>query len=276
MAEKYRIIDLSLPIETTNQEFIPHRIKPISHKKGAAILGLGGLISEHSWFRTGWNLFLSLIGFRKITAKDFPDGIGLAWERISLDTHTGTHLDAPWHFGPFVAGDLAKTIDQVPLDWCFGNGVLLDVTSVTTGQIEIKDIEKACRRIHYQVQEGDIVLLMTGAQEYTHEKKYLFRYRGISADGVRWFLDKGVKIIGTDAWGFDRPFQDMVRDYLSTRDKKHLWPAHLVGREREYCHIEKLVNLDKLPVPIGFKVACFPINIKGASAGWSRVVAILD
>jgi len=75
--------------------------------------------------------------------------------------------------------------------------------------------------------------------------------------------------------GFDRPFKYMIKDYLKTKDKRYLWPAHLVGREKEYCHIEKLVNLDKIPIPYGFKIACFPINIKGASAGWVRAVAII-
>jgi kynurenine formamidase len=38
--------------------------------------------------------------------------------------------------------------------------------------------------------------------------------------------------------------------------------------------MEKLANLDKLP-PYGFKVACFPVKIEAASAGWTRAVAIL-
>lgn len=46
--------------------------------------------------------------------------------------------------------------------------------------------------------------------------------------------------------------------------------------QKEYCHIEKLANLDQLPKPFGFKVACFPIKITGASAGWCRVVAMVE
>jgi hypothetical protein len=42
-----------------------------------------------------------------------------------------------------------------------------------------------------------------------------------------------------------------------------------------YCHIEKLHNLEALP-PNGFTVACFPVKVKGGSAGWTRAVAILD
>jgi hypothetical protein len=49
-----------------------------------------------------------------------------------------------------------------------------------------------------------------------------------------------------------------------------------VGRKKEYCHIEKMANLDKVPKPFGFKVACFPVKISKAGAGWCRAVAILE
>jgi kynurenine formamidase len=55
-----------------------------------------------------------------------------------------------------------------------------------------------------------------------------------------------------------------------------LWAAHFVGKEKEYCQIEKLANLEKIPQPFGFKVAVFPIKVEGASAGWARPVAIIE
>ena len=45
---------------------------------------------------------------------------------------------------------------------------------------------------------------------------------------------------------------------------------------RIYNLIEKLANLDILPKPYGFKVACFPVKLTGGSAGWTRVVAIFE
>jgi kynurenine formamidase len=276
MPEKYKIIDLSLPLETTNQEFISPKIKFINHKKGANLLALGGIISENP-LKTLGNLLLYFLGIRKVTYKDFPDKLGLAWEEIKLETHSGTHLDAPWHFGPYCQGSPSKTIEQIPLEWCYGDGVVLDLRHKQPKEtIETIDLEKACQKINYQIKPRDIVLIMTGADRYSKEKKYLFEYPALSKEAVVWFLNKGVKIIGTDSWGFDRPFRDMIKDYLKAKEKKHLWPAHLVGREREYCHIEKMVNLDKIPVSYGFKVVCFPINIKGASAGWVRVVMIIE
>lgn len=42
-----------------------------------------------------------------------------------------------------------------------------------------------------------------------------------------------------------------------------------------YCHLEKFHNLESLPES-GFVVACFPVKIRAASAGWTRAVAIVD
>ncbi|MEO0470938.1 MAG: cyclase family protein, partial [Bacteroidota bacterium] len=45
-----------------------------------------------------------------------------------MGVHATTHLDAPWHYGPTSMGRRAKTIDEVPLEWCFGDGVVIDMT----------------------------------------------------------------------------------------------------------------------------------------------------
>ena len=47
------------------------------------------------------------------------------------------------------------------------------------------------------------------------------------------------------------------------------------GAECIYCHMEKLNHLEQLP-PFGFRVICFPVNIKNGSAGWTRPVAIIE
>ena len=52
-----------------------------------------------------------------------------------------------------------------------------------------------------------------------------------------------------------------------------IWEGHKAGRDIGYCQLEKLHNLEVLP-PFGFTVSCFPHKIRGASAGWTRAVAI--
>jgi kynurenine formamidase len=66
-----------------------------------------------------------------------------------------------------------------------------------------------------------------------------------------------------------------ARRFAETRDPSIIWEGHRAGMEQGYCHIEKLANLESLP-PFGFMVACFPFNIRRASAGFTRAVAIFD
>jgi kynurenine formamidase len=67
----------------------------------------------------------------------------------------------------------------------------------------------------------------------------------------------------------------MAKTFAATRDVKVIWEGHKAGREIGYCHIEKMHNLEVLP-PHGFQIACFPVKIRGASAGFTRAVAIVD
>ena len=76
-------------------------------------------------------------------------------------------------------------------------------------------------------------------------------------------------------WSWDKPFDVMAKDVCEGKKEK-LWAAHFAGKEKEYCHIENLDNLDKIRKPYGFKVAVFAIKIENAGGGLVRAVAILD
>lgn len=121
----------------------------------------------------------------------------------------------------------------------------------------------------------DIVLIRTDTDKHYSEPGYDNMHPGMTADSTRWLIQQGIKIMGIDAYGWDRPHDVMVKE-LKEGVKGKFWEAHFVGKETEYCHLERLANLDKLPKPYGFKVAVFPINIEGASAGWVRAVAIFE
>lgn len=271
-----KIIDLSVSLGNESIEPIAPRVKYINHKKGAKLLVLGSLLSKSSIFITLKNLLTYLISKNKVHPRHFPAGEGLAWEVIKAGTHAGTHLDAPWHFGTQSEGKPSRTIDQIPLEWCYGQGIVLDVRHKNAGEsISVSDLKQALKKINGTIKSGNIVLIMTGADKHHRSKEYLSSHPGMSEEATLWLLEQGVRVIGTDGWGFDRPFRHMIQDYQKTRNNKHLWPAHFAGRAREYCHIESLANLDRLP-PRGFKVMCFPVKITKASAGWVRAVAILE
>lgn len=249
-----RFIDLSLTIEEVTSEPEPARIEYIDHKEGANILGKPFELSD----------------------KDFPDGMGVNLERVQLTSHTGTHLDAPFHYGPIYEGAPSMTIEEVPLSWCYGNGVLIDLSETNSEvPVTVEEIKNHLKSLNYNICENDIVLINTGADKLWGTKEYFTHFRGISLEATEFLLEKKVKVIGVDSFGFDPPFHRMLLKYQETGLKEYLWPAHVLGRKKEYCQIERLTNLSAIPVPTGFTVSCFPIKIKNSGAGWSRVVAII-
>jgi cyclase len=208
---------------------------------------------------------------------ELPEGEFLSLDRLTLTSHTGTHVDAPAHYGSKATyGDgRPRTVDELPLDWFVRPGVVLDVRGHETGAIGAEVLASELARIGYQPQPLDIVLLHTGASAWAGTQRYFTDFVGLDGPATHLLLDLGVRVIGTDAFSLDAPFPDIIRRYRETGDRAVLWPAHFIGRDREYCQIERLTNLDVLPAH-GFTVSCLPVKIRRAGAAWARVVAILD
>jgi kynurenine formamidase len=215
--------------------------------------------------------------FPGLRAEDLPDGEGWAIEQIALTTHNGTHLDAPYHFASTMdRGKRAITIDEVPLEWCFCPGVKLDFRHFPDGYVATaRDVEAELTRIGHSLRPLDIVLVNTAAGAAYGERDYVSRGCGMGREATLYLLERGVRVTGTDGWSWDAPFVHTNRKYQATKDASLIWEGHKAGREIGYCHLEKLHNLEQLP-PTGFTVCCFPVKIRGASAGWTRAVAILD
>ena len=250
-----QFIDLSTPMSNGSHEPRPPEIEYMDHKAGA--------------IRTAKS--------RGMRVEDLHDGLGGALERITVSTHSVTHMDSPYHYGPEVAGKPSRRIDQVPLEWCFSDGVVLDLRHKNTGEyITAADIESALQKIEYDVKEGDIVLLWTGTDEKRSDPNYDELHPGMSIEATEYLIDRGVRIMCIDAFGFDRPFSYQVRDFKAG-DRQAWMPCHhILGRQREYLQIEQIANIGKIPRPHGFKIACFPINIENASGAWVRPVAIVE
>ena len=214
--------------------------------------------------------------FPGLRPEDLPDGEGWAIEEVRITTHNGTHLDAPWHFHSTAGGERAATIDEVPLDWCLRPGVKLDFRHLPDGYVATAgDVAAELARIGHDLQPLDIVLVNTAAGAAYGAADYVARGCGIGREATLHLLERGVRLTGTDAWSWDAPFVHTARRYAETKDAGLIWEGHKAGREIGYCHLEKLANLDQLPAN-GFTVSCFPVKIRGASAGWTRAVAILD
>lgn len=267
-----RFIDLSVPIEANKGEPQSPHIVRISHRKGAEEFCVR-FNAEKKQF-----LGREYFGARNnLAPADFPGEEFLANEIITAGVHSGTHMDAPFHYGSRCAGKESRTIDHIPLEWCFGNGVVLDLSwKPPRSAINRGDIVQALQITGCTLRERDIVLIRTGSDKHWGTPAYFTDYPGMGSDAVRFLLEQGVKVMGIDSYGFDRPFPAMIADYLQNRDQEALWPAHFLGRELEYFHMERMANLDAIPIAYGFKIACFPVKITGAGAAWVRPVAILE
>jgi len=272
-----RIVDLSVAVDPAQLEPEPVLRKIINHRSGADLLGQSyayllarGRVDR--WLR----LLRHRLG-RGVTHKDFPAGEGLSLMHYTLTTHTGTHMDAPFHYGSRVAGGgPGRTICEVPLEWCHGDGVLLDLTRGPADEAVTKEeVQAALAEIGYELKPLDIVLLYTAGDREIGRPGYFQRFRGVSADATEYLVGQGIRVIGVDSFGFDAPFLRMLDEYVRTGEQSTLWPAHFYGRKHEYCHLERLTNLVSIGRPYGFEVSCLPVKLAGADAGWCRVVAIV-
>lgn len=215
--------------------------------------------------------------FPGLVPENLPEREGWAIEQITLSTHNGTHLDAPWHFASTMnRGEPALTIDQVPLEWCFQPGVKLDFRHFPDGYlVTAQDVEEELRRIGHTLAPLEIVLVNTAAGARYGKPDYLSAGCGMSREATIYLTSRGIRVTGTDGWSWDAPFVFTAERYAQTGNPALIWEGHKAGREIGYTHIEKLQNLELLPTS-GFLVSCFPVKIKAASAGWSRVVAIFE
>jgi kynurenine formamidase len=213
--------------------------------------------------------------FPGLKQEDLPDGEGWALEWIRLMTHNGTHLDAPYHFHSTMnRGERAITIDEVPLDWCLQPGVKLDFRRFPDGYVATAaDVRDELARIGHELKPLDIVLVNTRAGSAYGKPDYVSAGCGVGREATLYLLERGVRLTGTDGWSWDAPFVHTKDKYEATHDASLIWEGHKAGREIGYCHLEKLHNLEALPGD-GFVVSCFPVKIRGASAGWTRAVAI--
>jgi kynurenine formamidase len=202
------------------------------------------------------------------------DGEGWAVETLNnFGTHNSTHVDAPWHYNSRVGGERAQTIDELPLEWFFGPGVMLDMTHKADGDaMTAAEAQDALAAADHDLAAGDIVLVRTGRDAFYAEPDYMGRGPGVTFEATRWLYDHGVRVMGIDAWGWDAPLYLQAQEAVARDEAGIFWAAHQA--DLAYCQIERLFNLGALP-PTGFTVACFPLKIVGASAGPARAVAIV-
>lgn len=186
----------------------------------------------------------------------FPEGVSFATSLIVMSDHAGTHLDSTYHFNPH-----GHTAEQIPLEFLYGEGVVVDFSSKKPGDsITAEDFEAVSKRVGVRVKARDVVLLRTGASEKWNSPDYNSHIVQIKAGLLEWLTERGVVVVGVD---------------MSSLDIPPNFEAHLFMRRKPYYHIENLANLDKIPQP-RFKFIGLPLRLVGATASPIRAVAIIE
>ena len=179
---------------------------------------------------------------------------GYAVERLTCLTHTGTHLDAPYHFI-----ETGKTVDQIAPQDLTGVGAVLDLRKEVQGTL----LPQAAIERHWPKSfQPEIVLFETGwSHERAPTKKYLYDFPGIEPASAEWLVQRKVKGVGTDTLGID-PFANTK------------FEAHKVLLGRGIWILEALDHLDTLREGIPYTVVAAPLKLEGASGAMSRVFAM--
>ncbi len=144
---------------------------------------------------------------------------GVNAQYIMTSNHMGTHLDAPRHF---VTG--GKTIDELPLEWLYGPGVIVDLSDML-GELDVfrpADIEARA-----DVQDGDILFIHTGWHKHAQfgddpdEEKYIQRHPGPHHSIVDWLLDKKIHLWAVDMISTDHPMNLPIGRFLGKGGLEH-------------------------------------------------------
>jgi len=174
--------------------------------------------------------------------------------QITMASHIGTHIDAPYHFIPG-----ARTIDQIPLEQFTGPAVTISVQRGASEAITLDDVRRS------EIQAGDIVFLHTGWSAKFGSPAY-DRHPYLSVDVANYFVDKRVKMVGVDCVNVEMPITDRPADY--TR------PIHHTLLGNDVLIIENLTNLEQIAGKRA-RVFAFPIKYQGGDGAQARVVAEL-
>ena len=251
-----RLVDLSAPIRNSpadTPEPLRTEIAYEDHAAGAALIE-------------------QLFG---VPPRLLRDGEGWANDSfMRLGTHNSTHVDAPFHYNSTIRGEPAQRIDELPLEWFLSDAVVLDFTAKEDGDpVAAAEVEAELDRVGHELAELDIVLIHTGRDEFIDQLDYMARGPGVTREATEWLFERGVRVMGIDAWGWDAPLWMQAQKALEADEPGVFWAAHQA--DLPYSQIERMCNLGELP-PTGFKVSCFPLRIVGASAAPARVVGLVE
>ena len=227
---------------------------------------------------------------------------GVNAQYIQTSNHMGTHLDAPRHF---VTNGM--TIDEIPLEWLYGDGVIVDLRD------EMSDLAAYTPEMiesRVEIRDGDLLILHTGWERFAqfgaeaNEERYVHTHPGAHPDMVQWLIDRKIRVWGVDVISTDHPMNLPIGRFLGKgtfghcdrvramaekvfggpRAVEELFPeehyqlTHNALFPHNCMHIENLGGQIAAPELQNRRltVGCFPWKFKGGEAAFCRVVAFLE
>ena len=200
----------------------------------------------------------------------YPDTVGPKFEvlntvekhgftelKMTVVTHSGTHIDAPCHILKN-----AKSIDQFPIEKFIGNAIVIPCQDKQ--EINLKYLQT----FEDKITQIDFILFFTGWQYKWNTKDYFDDCPIPTREAAMWLTKFKLKGIGFDAFSVDKviPAKKVTSENL---------PNHFILLEKEILLIENLTNLDKLPDCV-FSFQCLPLNVENADGSPVRAIAMMN
>jgi len=163
---------------------------------------------------------------------------------IEMGSHTGTHVDAPYHF---VEG--GKRLHEIPLEQLTGKATVLEIAGVRS--IGLGDLE------HLKWDGIERVLFKTDNSKHWQDGKFYEEFIYLEPDGAEFLVQRGIQLVGIDYLSIDK-----------FKSEKH--PTHFALLTRDIVILEGL-NLSKVPAG-EYTLFALPLNLQDADGAPSRVI----
>jgi arylformamidase len=182
--------------------------------------------------------------------RKIEEGANSNSSELQMRVHTGTHVDAPFHF----LNDSDEGVDTLPLDVLIGFCCVVEIPS------EVDVISRAVLESVYIPQTAQRVLFKTRNSKLWADEVREFdtKFVGIDATAAEYLVERGVKLVGID--------------YLSISPYKNSRPTHEVFLKNRVVVVE---GLDLSKIGEGYyTIFCLPAKLKGSDGAPARVVLI--
>jgi len=186
---------------------------------------------------------------------------GLSTGFATFSIHTGTHVDAPYHFIPD-----GLTMDQVPLEWLCGPAILVDLRPYARPRhpFTVQQLEAAVGDPN-ELRDRRAVLWSGWAQDHWHDPSFYRDHPYLSTEAARWLVERGVRAVAVD----------FAVDGGSPEPGQPRYPVHRILLGANVCLIENLINLDRIGQRT-FTLVAMPVPVKGGNGGPARVAALVQ